>query len=327
MRRRDLVLLAASAAALRPWSVVAQPGATPVIGFLNSASPETFAPYVVAIHRGLKEAGYTEGQNMAVEYRWARGRYELLPALATDLVAQRVSVLVATGGEPSALAAKAATTTIPIVFSAGSDAVKLGLVASLSRPGGNATGVILLSTELEAKRFELLAELLPHGRTVGILVNPNLAGAERQASAVLEAAQPKGWRVVVLNASTEEGIDRAFTTLADEGADGLIVGSDPFFNSRRERLVAVARRYRMPAIYEWREFVQVGGLISYGTSLTGAYRQFGLYTGRILSGAKPAELPVHQPTQFEIVVNLRTAAELSLTLSPFLSARVDEVIE
>ena len=326
MRRRDFIALLGGAAAW-PKSARAQQPALPVVGFLNSGSPDTFASYVASLRVGLREMGFVEGRNVAIEYRWARGDYERLPALAADLVAQRVAVIVATGGDPSARAAKAATSTIPIVFGAGGDVVQSGLVASLNRPGGNATGISLLAAELEAKRLELLGELVPHAGRVAVLVNPNLGYAGRQAHAVQQAAQERNQQAFVLSATTEDEFERAFETLMREKGDALIVASDPFFNSRRDRIVALAQHHRVPAIYEWREFVVVGGLISYGTSLTAAYRQFGIYTGRILAGARPADLPVLQPTQFETVVNAATARALGLVLPQTIIARADEVIE
>jgi putative ABC transport system substrate-binding protein len=328
VRRREVIALLGGAAAAWPLGAGAQQPSLPVIGFLNSASPGTFASYVASFHVGLREAGFVEGQNVRIEYRWAEGRYDRLSMLATELVERKVDVIVATGGEPSALAAKAATSTIPIVFGAGSDnPVKLGLVTSLGRPGGNATGVVLLAAELEAKRFELLGEIVPDAKLMAALVNPDFTPAENQTRALREAAQATGRQVLILNASTEGEFDRVFATAARERAGALVVASDPYFNSRRDRLVALADRHRLPAIYEWREFVLAGGLMSYGTSLTGVFRQFGLYTGRILAGTRPADLPVLQPTQFEIVISARTAKALGLTIPPTLLARADEVIE
>jgi putative ABC transport system substrate-binding protein len=327
MRRRDFLAGLGSVAAAWPSAARAQQQAVPVIGFLNSGSPEAFAAYVAELKVGLREMGFIEGRNVAIEYRWARGDYERLPALAAELVAQRVAVIVATGGDPSARAAKAATSTIPIVFGAGDDVVQSGLVESLSRPGGNATGISLLTAELEAKRLELLGELVPHARNVAVLVNPNLGYAARQADALQQAAEARKQQSFVLRATTEDGLDSAFQALISARGDALVVASDPFFNSRRDRIVALAMQHRVPAIYEWREFVVRGGLISYGTSLTAAYRQFGIYTGRILAGAKPGDLPVLQPTQFETVVNATTARDLGLVLPPTIIARADEVIE
>ena len=296
-----------------------------MIGFLHYASPAPFARFVATFHQGLSETGYVEGQNVAIEYRWAEGRYERLPALAADLVGQKVDVIVA-AGPPSARAAKSATSTIPIVFSSG-DPVGEGLVAGLARPGGNLTGVSLLTVELTAKRLELLSEVVPQAGVIALLVNPNDVNAERITRDVQEGARAKGVQLHVLKAGSESEIDAAFPSLVQQQAGGLVVGTDPFFNSRREQLVSLAARHTVPAIYEWREFAAAGGLISYGSSLTSVYRQIGIYTGKILNGAKPADLPVEQPTRFELVVNLNTAKDLGLTVPPSILARADEVIE
>lgn len=324
MKRRAFLLAGAAAAFAVPTR--AQPN-VPVIGFLNSGSPEAFAAYIDALRAGLQEAGYVEGRNVAIEFRWARGRYELLPELARELVDRRVAVIVATGGDPSAKAATAATSSIPIVFGSGDDVLTSGLVESLSRPGRNATGISLLTAELEAKRLELLNELVPGLRTVAVLVNPDLAYAERQGLAAGEAAAPRGQHVVVFKARREGEFESVFAAMVEQKADALIVASDPFFNSRRDRIVALANQHRLPAIYEWREFCAAGGLASYGASLTAAYRQFGLYAARILAGAKPGDLPVLQPTQFELVINGNTARALGIALPPTIVARADEVIE
>jgi putative ABC transport system substrate-binding protein len=325
MRRRELVLLLggamAAARALR-----AQEKAMPAIGFLSSRSPGEAATVVAAFHQGLAETGYVEAQNLAIEYRWAEGRYDRLPALAADLVGRMVDVIVATGGTPSALAAKNATSTIPIVF-VSSDPVKYGLVASFARPGGNATGFSVLGDELLPKRLELLSELVPQARMIALLVNPNNTDTERSIGDVQEAARAKGVQLHISKAGTESGIDAAFASLVESHAGPLVVGADPFFDTRREQLVALASRHAIPAIYWLREFAAVGGLISYGPSLIGAYRQAGIYAGRILKGSKPADLPVQQPTSFELVVNLKTAKQLGLTVPPSILARADEVIE
>jgi putative ABC transport system substrate-binding protein len=308
-----------------PSALRAQQKAMPVIGHLSAESPGTDAPFIAAFHRGLIETGYVEGQNVAIEYRWAEGRYDRLPGLAADLVGRKVDVI-QPGGAPSAVAAKSATSTIPVVFIVG-DAVAAGLVPSLARPGGNLTGVSLLTFELMAKRLELLSELVPQASVIALLVNANSAMAERIMRDVQEAARAKGVQLHILKAGTEDEIDAAFATLVQLHAGALLVGTDPFFNSRREQLAALASRHAVPAIYEWREFAEAGGLISYGPSLPAANRQVGIYVGRILNGAKPADLPVQQPTTFELVVNLKTAKALGITVPPSILARTDEVIE
>jgi ABC-type uncharacterized transport system substrate-binding protein len=325
MRRRTFLLGSSAVCLAAPAH--AQPPNAPVLGFLNSGSPEAFAVYVAALRAGLQEAGFVEGRNLAIEFRWARGQYETLPALAKELVDRNVAVIVATGGDPSAKAATAATSTIPIVFGSGDDVLNSGLVESLSRPGRNATGISLLTAELEAKRLELRSELVPRARTVAILVNPDLAYSATQGRAAEEAGRPRDQRVVIFKARRESEFEPVFAAMAAQHMDALIVASDPFFNSRRDQIVALANRYRIPAIYEWREFVAVGGLVSYGASLVAAYRQFGIYAGRILAGAKPGDLPVLQPTQFELVINGATARDLGLTLPPTIVARADEVLE
>ena len=292
MRRREIIRLLGGVIATIPLGARAQQS-LPVIGFLNGASPDAFAAYVAAFRQGLNSAGYVEGQNVAIEYRWAGGQYDRLPALAADLVNRQVAVIVATGGVPTvAPAAMAVMSAIPTVFITGDDPVKLGLVASYARPGANATGVSIITTQLEPKRIELLRELVPTGRTIGALVNPNNRLAESQIRAVKEVERAAGFRAVIVTASTEEEFSGAFATLIREKADGLMVGSDPFFNSRRDQLVALAHAHRLPTTYEWREFVVAGGLMSYGVSLPDAYRQVGVYAGRILAGAKPADMPV-----------------------------------
>ncbi|MGC2201370.1 MAG: ABC transporter substrate-binding protein [Stellaceae bacterium] len=296
-----------------------------MVGFLHFASPGPFAPFVGAFQKGLGETGYVEGQNLAIEYRWAEGHYDRLPSLAADLVARNVDVIVA-AGPPSARAAKSATSAIPIVFSSG-DPVGEGLVASLARPGGNLTGVSILTVELMAKRLELLSELVPRVGVIALLANPSNPNTEPMMRDVQEAARAKRIQLPVLKAGSESEIDAAFASLVQLQAGGLVVGTDPFFNSRREQLVALAARHAVPAIYEWREFAAAGGLISYGPSLTSIYRQDGIYAGKILKGAKPADLPVQQPTTFELVVNLKTANALGLTIPPSILARADEAIE
>jgi putative ABC transport system substrate-binding protein len=296
-----------------------------VIGYLGGASPGPFAPFVGAFRQGLSEAGYVEGQNVAIDYRWAEGNYDRLPALAADLVSRKVDVIATSGGPVPARAAKDATSTIPIVFVAG-DPVEQGLVASLARPGGNLTGFAIMATEVWPKRLELLSELVPLTRVIGLLVNPGTA-PNRLIQEVQKAALTKGLLLHTLNAGTDAELESAFASLVQLQVGGLVVGTDPFFNTRREQLVALAVRHAVPAIYEWREFADLGGLISYGSSLSASYRQAGAYVGRVLAGAKPADLPVQQPTTFELVVNLNTAKALGLAVPPSILARADEVIE
>jgi putative ABC transport system substrate-binding protein len=325
MRRRELILILGGAMTAAR-TLRAQQKAMPVIGFLGVASPGPYAPFVTAFREGLSETGYVEGQNSAFEFRWAEGHYDRLPALAADLVDHKVDVIATTGGGSSARAAKSATSTIPIVFTTGGDPVESGLVASLARPGGNLTGVSMMFTELMPKRLELLSELVPQAAVIALLVNPNNPGNELMIRDFQEAARAKGVQVQILKAGAEGDFEAAFTSLARLHAGALIVSPDPFFGSRREQLVALASRHAVPAIYEWREFAAAGGLISYGPSVTTAFRQAGIYVGRILKGAKPADLLVQQPTTFELVINLKTAKALGLTIPPIL-ARADELIE
>jgi putative ABC transport system substrate-binding protein len=328
MRRREFITLVGGAAATAwPLTVRAQQAAMPVIGYLSLASPGPFAHLVAAFSDGLKEIGYVGGQNVAIEYRWAEGQYERLPALSADLVRRQVTVIVATGGSVVGLVAKAATGTIPIVISSGGDPVKLGLVASLSRPGGNVTGVHLFLSLLDPKKLGLLRELVPQASVIAVLLNPNAADIQARLADVHEAAHAARQQIHVLHASTERELDTAFATLSQVRAGALVVGADAFFNSRRDHVVALAARHAIPAIYEGREYAVAGGLASYGTSLADGYRQVGIYTGRILKGEKPADLPVMQSTRFELVINLKTANALGLTVPDKLLVAADEVIE
>jgi putative ABC transport system substrate-binding protein len=326
MRRRDLVASLAVIAAAWPRALRAQQKAMPVIGNLESGSPGPFAPFVAAFRQGLGETGYVEGQNLAIEYRWAEGHYDRLPAFAADLAGRGVDVIL-TGGSPAAHAAKNATSTIPIVFIGINDPVKEGLVASLARPGGNLTGFAILTADLTAKRLELLSELVPQARVIALLVNPNAPTTERAIQDVQEAARAKGLQLDIVKASTESEVDGAFATLVQRRAGALVVAGDSLFFSRRDKLVALAARHAIPAIYTSRQAAAAGGLISYGASLTAASRQAGVYAGRILKGEKPADLPVQQPTKFDLVINLKTAKALGLTVPPSILARADEVVE
>jgi putative ABC transport system substrate-binding protein len=298
-----------------------------MIGFLSSRALGESAYVLAAFREGLREAGYVEGQNLAITFRWAEGHYDRLPAMAADLVSLRVAALFVAGGPPSALAAKAATSAIPIVFSAVNDPVSLGLVASFNRPGGNITGMSFLNAELISKSVQLLKEIVPAAAVIACLVNPSSPSAEIYMKEVPATASALGIRIPVLNASTQQDLDRAFASLGKIGANALIVPAEPFFDSQRDRIVALAARYAVPMIVGLREYVAAGGLMSYGASLSDSYRRAAVYLGRILRGEKPADLPVQQPTKFDLVINLKTAKTLGLTVSPKLLARADEVIE
>jgi putative ABC transport system substrate-binding protein len=327
MIRREFITLLGGVAVVWPLAVHAQQPTMPVIGFLSSRAPDTEAHLVAAFLQGLKDLGYIEGQNVALEYRWAEGRYEQLPTLAADLVRRQVAVLVTAGGQIPAQAAKAATASIPIVFTTGNDPVKLGLVASLNNPGGNATGVAVFVNLLLPKRLQLLRELVPMASTIGFLINPTGPAADTQLAEVQGAARSLGVRLDVVHSSTAAEIDEAFSVLAQRRSDALMLAADPFFQVKRNQLVALAARHAIPTMYEWREFVDAGGLISYSPRRTDMMHQMGIYAGRILQGAKPSELPVVQAVKFELVINLKTAKALGLTVSDKLMVAADDVIE
>ena len=326
MRRREFITVVGSAVT---WPLVAhaQQPALPVVGFLSSLSSAALTGPVAAFRQGLGSLGYEEGKNVAIEFRWAEGHYDQLPALAAELAEKRAAVIVTVGGDPPAFAAKAASTTIPLVFMVGQDPVKLGLVTSLSRPGGNATGVNLLISETESKRIDLLRELAPAASVFAALINPKNADAEVQSSAVNSAAHSIGQQIEIINASNEIELENAFARFVQDRIGGFILTADPFFVYRREQIIAAAAEHQIPGVYFLREFVESGGLASYGTSLADAYRQAGVYAGKILAGTKPTDLPVIQPTKFELVINLKTAKALGLTVPPSLLAIADQAIE
>ena len=325
MKRREFITLVGGAAA---WSIAAraQQPAMPVVGFLHYASPNKLAHLATAVRDGLKEAGYVEGQNVAIEYRWAEGYYDRLPALATDLVRRKVMVIMA-GGNFAAQVAKKATASIPIVFTSGADPIKSGLIASLSRPGGNLTGVSFIAAEIAVKRLELTRELLPQAHAVAMIVNPNFAGAETEVAEVEAAGRGLGFRTTRLAAGSTSDLDAAFATIGQQSIDAVMVGTDGFFIDRRDQIANLAKRYKVAGIYPFPDFPAAGGLMSYGPSTADGYRQVGVYAGRILKGAKPADLPVVQPTKFDLIINLQAAKAIGLENPPILVARADTVIE
>jgi putative ABC transport system substrate-binding protein len=327
MLRREFIALLGGVAASWPLLARAQQGARPVIGFMSGRAPDDSQHLLEAFRLGLRDEGFGEGENVTIEFRWARGDYSKLAGLAADLVARQVKVLVAVGGEPSAQSAKRATQTIPIVFGMGGDPVKSGLVASFNQPGGNATGLTLLSSLLEPKRLSILRELVPGAPLIGVLINPKNTPATIQLQQIETAARAIGQRYVVANASNDSEIEGAFALFARQRAAALLVAADPYFDTRRDRIVAFAQQSRLPAIYQFREYAVTGGLLSYGVSITDVYRQFGQLAAKILKGAKPSDLPVQQPTKFELVINMKTAKSLGIEISANLLSIADEVLE
>jgi len=327
MRRRDFITMIAGAGVAWPISARAQQPAMPVVGFLNIASPRAFAGFVAAFHRGLNAGGYVEGRNVAIEYRWAEGDFDRLREQAADLVRRHVAVLVATGGTTTALLAKNATATIPVLFISGANPVDEGLATSFSRPEGNATGVSVYTSELVGKRLQLLRELLPRGAMVALLGNPTGVVHKRETKDLEQAADAAGLQLLILEVTAESGFEAAFASVLQQRAGGLFVSADAFFTSKRDQIIEFAARHRLPAAYPWREYALAGGLMSYGASIPDAYRLIGDYAARILKGANPGDLPVQQPTTFDLVLNVKTAKALGLQIPATLLARADEVIE
>jgi putative ABC transport system substrate-binding protein len=326
MRRREFIMLLGGAATW-PFGARAQQAAMPVIGWMSGRSPEDSVHLLAAFREGLREIGFVEGQNIAIEFRWALGQYDRLPALASDLVSRGVTVLVGVGGDVSAIAAKRATSTVPIVFGMGGDPIKAGLVNSFNRPGGNATGYTLLTNEMESKRLGLLHELVPGISPIGALLNPSFPPAVRQLQDIEDAARTINQKLFVAKASNDMELNAALASLVAEGVRAVLVAADPYFDTRRDRIIAFAAENRIPAIYQFREYAVAGGLFSYGPSITDSYRQAGIYAGRILKGVKPADLPILQPTKFELVINLKTATALGLDVPNSMQLLADEVIE
>ncbi len=327
MRRREFMTLLGSAAAAWPLTAAAQKATMPVVGFLSARSPGESVDMVAAFRRGLRQTGFVEGLNLSIAFRWAEGRYDRLPTLAAELVGLRPAVIFAAGGPPSALAAKKATSTIPVVFVAGGDPVRLGLIASFNHPGGNVTGIHMFSAALEPKKLELLHELVPKARVICALVNPTNPSAAIVSKDLEAAARAMGLQLHIVHASTEQDLDAVFAGWAKLRVDGLVVTSEGFFDSQRERIVALSSRHSVAGSYPWREYVAAGGLMSYGSNLADSYRQAGIYAGRVLNGEKPSGLPVTQPTKFELVLNLKTAKALGLSIPPTMLATADEVFE
>src|SRR3974390_1278607 len=327
MRRREFISLLGGAAGAWAGAARAQQPVLPVIGFLSSTSSKGYTPYLAAFREGLREGGFVEGQNVTIEYRWADDHYERLPELAADLVTRRVALIAAAGGSPAALAAKSATTTIPIVFQIGVDPVKAGLVSSLNQPGGNITGFANLALEVGPKRLELLHRLVPNATNIAVLVNPARSNVEAEIKDMQSAANKLGLQLNVLYASTERDFDKVFATSVQLRAGGVVISGDPFFNTRSEELAAMAIHYMVPAIYQFHEFAAAGGLVSYGSSIKNTHREAGIYTARILKGEKPADLPVQEPSKGELIINLKTAKTLGLEIPPSILTSADEVIE